>query len=155
MVQWIIRAQQQAWLHMNTTQTAQRRFPFPVLLLAPTETETAVPPAISIFIWLLIPGVYQSSFQVRIKTSNPLQHKHWCYPNPAGLKRTCLKQEVEGSTLHTVGRQWVFCDTALPKWRRWHKTWNISKIIWYFHKIQHPEIPLWWWGFQRCLERWK
>lgn len=37
----------------------------------PTETDTAVPPAISIFIQLLILGVYQSSFQVRIKTSNP------------------------------------------------------------------------------------
>lgn len=37
----------------------------------PTETDTAVPPAISIFIQLPIPGVYESSFQVRVKISNP------------------------------------------------------------------------------------
>lgn len=63
----------------------------------PTETDTAVLPAISIFIQLLIPDVYQSSFQV--KPLIPLQHNHWCHPNLTGLKMTCLKQEVEGSTL--------------------------------------------------------
>lgn len=167
MVEWIIRAQQQAWLHTNTTQTARQRFPSPSPSLPlpsappgtsqPTETDTAMPLAIC-FYTAAHTAVCQSSFQVSIKISNPsatqppVSHAiHWTDDD---LSET--QQSAESSWRQRNGCSWapmtLFYDTALPKWGRWYNASNMFKSIWYLFKILCPGIPLWLWDSQKHLE---
>lgn len=129
-------------------------FPLPTLLLAQhsLQRQTVRPPAISVFIHLLITGVYQSSFQVSVKTCNPSVTQppvlRWHHRNEDDLSKT--QQWVQGSTMDTVEHPLVFSETLSPQ-SRWYIASNIFKNICHSFKTLHPGIPLWLWELERCL----
>lgn len=84
-------------------------FPFPTLLLAQhnLETNTMMLPAVSGFIQLLVTDVYQSSFQVSVKTSNPSATWPPVLRTPHRTEDDLCKtqQSVESSSTDTAKHQ--------------------------------------------------
>lgn len=121
MVEWIIRSQQQAWLHMNTTQTAQHHLPSPSSSSCSSWHSTTYrdghcnATAISIFIQLLTTVVYQSSFQVSVKISNSSATQPPVLRTPHRIEDDLSKtqQSVESSATDAVEHRWVFSMTLL------------------------------------------